>query len=139
MNYLTVFPPCLLLIVAVRWPNELVNFPESKQAELANFLFSEDGLWLSSYRYNMGGDGGNDTEEVNTVGRVVESFLLRNGTYDWNRDKAGVKFLELAQQYSVPYITFFINAAPSAIASNGAACGKRSMMGGRRSLELTID
>ena len=71
----------------------------------------------------MGGDGGNDTQEVVTTGSRVESFLLRNSTYDWDRDQAGVKFLELAQQYAVPYIAFFINAAPSAIASNGAACG----------------
>jgi hypothetical protein len=78
---------------------------------------------MSSYRYNMGGDGGNDTQQVVTNGSRVESFLLRNGTYDWNRDAAGVSFLQMAQQYSVPYITFFINAAPSAIAGNGAACG----------------
>ncbi|KAK4554741.1 hypothetical protein LTR86_008243 [Recurvomyces mirabilis] len=105
------------------WPNDLVHFPQSTQTALGDFLFSQDGLWLSSYRYNVGGDGGNDTQEVTTNGSRVESFLLRNGTYDWNRDQAGVKFLKMAQQYAVPYITFFINAAPSAIAGNGAACG----------------
>ncbi|KYG40842.1 glycoside hydrolase family 30 protein [Acidomyces richmondensis BFW] len=105
------------------WPNDLIHFPISKQKELGHFLFSEDGLHLSSYRYNMGGDGGNDTQQVTTNGSRVESFLLRNGTYDWNRDHAGVTFLQMAQQYAVPYITFFINAAPSHIATNGAACG----------------
>lgn len=72
-------------------------------------------------RYNMGGDGGNDTQEVTTNTNRVESFLLRDGTYDWNRDHAGVTFLQMAQKYAVPYITFFINAAPSHIATNGAA------------------
>ncbi|KAK5108207.1 hypothetical protein LTR62_008663 [Meristemomyces frigidus] len=105
------------------WPNDLVHFPQSTQVALGNFLFSKDGLWLSSYRYNMGGDGGNDTQQVTANGSRVESFLLRNGTYDWNRDQAGISFLKMAQQYAVPYITFFINAAPSAIAVNGAACG----------------
>ena len=71
----------------------------------------------------MGGDGGNDTQEVITNGSRVESFLLRNGTYDWSRDHAGVTFLQMAQKYAVPYITFFINAAPSHIATNGASCG----------------
>ena len=71
----------------------------------------------------MGGDGGNDTQEVVTNGSRVESFLLRNGTYDWDRDHAGVTFLKMAQKYAVPYITFFINAAPSHVAGNGAACG----------------
>lgn len=78
---------------------------------------------MSSYRYNMGGDGGNDTQQVTTNDSRVESFLLRNGTYDWSRDHAGVTFLRFAQKYAVPYITFFINAAPSHIATNGAACG----------------
>ena len=71
----------------------------------------------------MGGDGGNDTQQVTTNGSRVESFLLRNGTYDWSRDHAGVTFLQKAQTYRVPFITFFINAAPSHIADNGAACG----------------
>lgn len=105
------------------WPNDLIHFPKHVQNNLSSLLFSEDGLYLSSYRYNMGGDGGNDTQEVVTNGSRVESFLLRNGTYDWNRDHAGVTFLTMAQKYAVPYITFFINAAPSHIATNGAACG----------------
>lgn len=71
----------------------------------------------------MGGDGGHDAQQVVTNGSKVESFLLRNGTYDWNRDHAGVTFLQMAQNHNVPYITFFINAAPSHIADNGAACG----------------
>ena len=70
----------------------------------------------------MGGDGGNDTRQV-TSGSRVESFLLRNGTYDWSRDSAGVTFLKHAQAHGVPFITFFVNAAPSHIADNGAACG----------------
>lgn len=64
-----------------------------------------------------------DTQQVTSWGSRVQSFLLRNGTYDWNRDHAGVKFLKFASQYDVPYITFFINAAPSNISSNGASCG----------------
>ena len=105
------------------WPNDLIHFPEEVQENLTKLLFSEDGLHLSSYRYNVGGDGGNDTERVTTNGRAVESFLLRNGTYDWSRDSAGVKVLKAAQQYAVPYITYFVNAAPSNISDNGAACG----------------
>ncbi|KAK5130174.1 hypothetical protein LTR08_002428 [Meristemomyces frigidus] len=111
------------LFKQLRWPNDLIHFPNSTQHQLGAFLFSEEGLHLSSYRYNLGGDGGNDSQQVVTVGSRVESFLLRNGTYDWSRDHAGISFLKMAQQYAVPYITYFINAAPSHIATNGAACG----------------
>jgi hypothetical protein len=106
-----------------RWPNDLINFPTSVQEDLGRFLFSSDGLHLSSYRYNMGADGGNDTRVVNNAGRTVQSFLLRNGTYDFSRDRAGVTFMKMAAQYNVPEITFFVNAAPSNISTNGAACG----------------
>ncbi|GAB7365878.1 hypothetical protein MBLNU230_g7208t1 [Neophaeotheca triangularis] len=108
------------------WPNDLHLFPADAQDKLANFLFSEDGIHLSSYRYNVGGDGGpEDSERVwNTEeAHRVESFLLRNGTYDWSRDAGGVNFLRRAQHYAVPYIMFFLNAAPSHIADIGASCG----------------
>lgn len=102
------------------WPNDLILFPSAVQSQLGDLLFSEDGLYLSSYRYNMGGDGGNDTKVVTTWESRIESFLLTNGTYDFSRDHAGVTFLKMAQSYNVSFITFFINAAPSHIA--GAAC-----------------
>ena len=86
-------------------------------------LFSESGLYLSSYRYNVGGDGGNDAKQVTTVGSRVESWLKSDGTYDFSRDHAGVTFLKYAQDHNVPYITFFLNAAPSYIADNHQACG----------------
>lgn len=54
---------------------------------------------------------------------VVGSFHLSNGTYDGPRDQAGVSFLRMAQKYIAPYITFFVVAAPSHIATNGAVYG----------------
>jgi len=105
------------------WPNDLILFPESVQANLSRLLFSADGLQMSSYRYNMGADGGPNANNVSVWEASVESFLLGNGTYNFSRDHAGVTFLKYAQEYEVPYITFFINAAPAAIASNHAACG----------------
>jgi O-glycosyl hydrolase len=105
------------------WPNDLIHFPEHQQKHLTRLLFSKHGLHLSSYRYNMGGDGGSDRKQVMTPGSRVESFLKTDGTYDFSRDHAGVTFLKKAQYHMVPYITFFINAAPSHIADNGQACG----------------
>ncbi|MCJ1358476.1 MAG: hypothetical protein MMC33_008476 [Icmadophila ericetorum] len=72
----------------------------------------------------MGGDGGKDKKEVTSYLPRVQSFLTSDGTYDFSRDAAGVSFLKVAAyNYSVPYITFFINAAPSYIADNDQACG----------------
>jgi len=82
-------------------------------------LFSQSGLWLSNYRYNVGGGGVN----VTTPKAVAQSFLQPDGSYDWTSDKAGVKFLKIAQSYNVPSITFFVNSAPPPVSLNGASCG----------------
>jgi len=42
---------------AAWWPHDLYNFPEPVRQNLSNLLWSEDGLGLSSYRYNLGGGG----------------------------------------------------------------------------------
>jgi hypothetical protein len=39
------------------WSNDLYHFPESVRRNLSDLLFSEQGLGLSSYRYNLGGGG----------------------------------------------------------------------------------
>lgn len=106
-----------------RWPNDLANFPTEKQAELADFLFNEDGLWLTSYRYNLGATGDHDSHVVFNAGRGIESPMLTNGSYDWSRDLAGRRFLQYANNHSVPYITVFLNAVPSGIAANQRAFG----------------
>ncbi|TKA73536.1 hypothetical protein B0A49_04465 [Cryomyces minteri] len=105
------------------WPNDVIHFPADAQTRLGDLLFSKNGLHLSSYRYNMGADGGDDPKQVTNPQRVVESFMRTDGTYDFSRDHAGVTFLQMAQSYAVPRIAFFINAAPSHIADNRQACG----------------
>jgi len=105
------------------WPNDLNNFPVEKQAELADILFSPNGIWLSSYRYNLGSNGGSDTHDCYQPYRNIQSPALTNGTYDFSRDPAGRRFLEYASNHSVPSITFFLNSAPSFIASNQRSFG----------------
>lgn len=101
------------------WPNDLIDFPTDVQKRVGEMLFSKSGLWLSNYRYNVGGGG----VGVTPPKAVAQSFLRPDGTYDWSSDKAGVTFLKMAQDYNVPYITFFVNSAPPPISLNKASCG----------------
>ena len=101
------------------WPNDLINFPVNVQESVGELLFSQSGLWLSNYRYNVGGGG----VHVTVPKAVAQSFLKPDGSYDWSSDRAGVTFLKMAQSYHVPSITFFANSAPPPIALNGASCG----------------
>lgn len=39
------------------WPTDLYHYPDEVKKNLSALLFSEDGMGISSYRYNVGGGG----------------------------------------------------------------------------------
>ena len=108
------------------WPNDLNYFPSQQQQNLSQLLFSEEWLYLSGYRYNMGASGGTDTVTISPPTRGVESFMKTDGTYDFTRDGPGMYYLKAAEAANVSSVTFFVNAAPSglnATLQNLTPCG----------------
>lgn len=101
------------------WPNDLVNFPNAAQQQLAAMLFSRAGIDLSGYRYNIGGGGVGVTNPV----RAPQSFLSPSGTYNWSADPGGRDFLTRAHQYKIPELTGFVNSAPTQWTTNSENCG----------------
>ncbi|MHC3469764.1 glycoside hydrolase [Streptomyces sp. 7R007] len=101
------------------WVNDLQHFKPQVQARVAKLLFSEQGLDLSSYRYNIGGGG----VAVTTPARAAEDFLNADGSYDWSRDKGGRTFLKYAARYGVEDLIGFVNSAPAQWTTNGQSCG----------------
>ncbi|WBO63033.1 glycoside hydrolase [Streptomyces camelliae] len=101
------------------WVNDLQHFDPKVQAKVARLLFSEQGLDLSSYRYNIGGGG----TAVTTPARAAEDFLKPDGSYDWSKDKGGRTFLKYAAQYGVKDLIGFVNSAPARWTTNGKSCG----------------
>ena len=105
------------------WPNFIRDFPPAQQKNLSSLLFSEDGLQLSGYRYNIGASGTNDSTVVSTPGRGVESFMNTNGSYEWLRDRPGYYFLQAASEARVSSITAFVNSIPSGLTTSKKPCG----------------
>ncbi|MFD8720902.1 glycoside hydrolase [Streptomyces sp. NPDC059629] len=101
------------------WVNDLQHFDPKVQARVAKLLFSEQGLDLSSYRYNIGGGG----VAVTTPARAAEDFLDSDGSYDWSKDKGGQTFLRYAGKYGVKDLIGFVNSAPAQLTTNGQSCG----------------
>ncbi|KAJ7854520.1 glycoside hydrolase [Mycena olivaceomarginata] len=89
------------------WPHDLFNFPDAVRRNLSTLLFSQSGLGLSSYRFNIGGGG---------------TFYVSPGVYNFSADPQGVYFLQQAGAHGVP-ITAFVNSAPPQLTSNKASCG----------------
>ncbi|KAL1745747.1 glycoside hydrolase family 5 protein [Schizophyllum fasciatum] len=102
------------------WPNDVYNFPDATRTNLSNLLFTDSGLGLTSYRYNIGGGGVNVSNPV----RAPETFYVSNGTYDWDADAAGRYFLYAAQEVGGDdlEITMFANSAPAAMTVGHASC-----------------
>ncbi|KAK7461090.1 hypothetical protein VKT23_009019 [Stygiomarasmius scandens] len=103
------------------WPNDLFQFPESVRQNLSTLLFSQSGLGLSSYRYNVGSGG----VGVSNPTRAPETFYVSPGQYDFTKDAAGVYFLTQASNFGVPDLTMFANSAPAPLTVDGMSCGSQ--------------
>ncbi|KAK7032318.1 hypothetical protein VNI00_013277 [Paramarasmius palmivorus] len=107
------------------WPHDLYQFPEATRQNLSNLLFSQDGLGLSSYRWNVGGGGVGVSNPV----RAPETFYLGAGRYNWSADPQGVYFLREASKRGVPDLTMFANSAPAPLTSGKTSCGSNFVSG----------
>ncbi|KAJ8088554.1 hypothetical protein PM082_022627 [Marasmius tenuissimus] len=67
------------------WPHDLYQFPEATRQNISNLLFSQDGLGLSSYRWNVGAGG----VGVGNPGRAPDTFYRAAGSYNWSADPQG--------------------------------------------------
>ena len=101
------------------WVDDLTKFSAGAQAQAAGLLFTDSGIDLSQYRYNIGGGG----VGVSTPARAPQSFLTSSGTYNWSADPGGQYFLRAAAADGVPDIIGFVNSAPTQYTTNGENCG----------------
>ncbi|KAF7313116.1 hypothetical protein MKEN_00997500 [Mycena kentingensis (nom. inval.)] len=101
------------------WPHDLFRFPDAVRQNLSTLLFSQSGLGLTSYRFNIGGGGVGVIDPV----RAPETFYVRAGVYNFSADPQGVFFMQQAAAHGVPSVTAFVNSAPAPLTSNRASCG----------------
>ncbi|KAL0067960.1 hypothetical protein AAF712_005129 [Marasmius tenuissimus] len=111
------------------WPHDLYQFPEATRQNISNLLFSQDGLGLSSYRWNVGAGG----VGVGNPGRAPDTFYRGAGSYNWSADPQGVYFLTAASTRGVTDLTAFANSAPAPLTSGKTSCGS-SFVDGKSSL-----
>lgn len=102
-----------------------------KAEDYARLLYSEDGLGLNVYRYNVGAgekDNPNTRLDMNSW-RSSESFLVYNEEtdkyeYDWNKDKAAQDMLDLCLSYGcIDTVVLFANSPHYSMCVSGQASG----------------
>ena len=99
--------------------------------EVTKLLFSEEGLGLNIYRYNIGG-GSKDNPDGRLwkeSSRATESFLVKDEetgewVYDWSKDAAAQKILEMVLSYGcVDTVVMFANSPHYSMCVSGQASG----------------
>ncbi len=102
------------------WSQDIGEWENSE--EILSYLYSDDGIGLNIYRYNLGA-GSKDDEHITTENRKTECFLQSDGTYDWSADSAAQSCLATAKELAGDdlRVTLFCNSAPTSLTENGAA------------------
>ena len=101
------------------WSGPVFAMSRATRSAVGRLLFSDSGLQLSQFRYNIGGGG----LGVTTSWKAPPTFLEPNGIYNFNADPAGIYFLKMAKSYGVKDLVGFVNSAPGQFTSNGLNCG----------------
>lgn len=104
---------------------------EQTRNEIANLLFSEDGLNLDTYRYCLYGGYDPENNVVDSQWRLGESFYVYNSEtgeyeYDWSRDANSQAMLQAALDRGVDTVVLFANSPHYSMCKNGRSSGSDS-------------
>lgn len=111
------------------------NVADEKTAdELSDLLYSEKGLNLNIYRYNVGGGWNENNCRVTNPWRKCESFFLHDDTnedenykgdgYDFEKDKNAYSFMKTClAKGNIDTVVLFANSPHYAFTSSGQASG----------------
>ena len=96
---------------------------DAQLSECLDLLYSEAGINMNSYRYNVGGG-----EPLSNRGTEIKStHSLENGqasgSYSLLNDLSAVTVMNMAIERGAEYVTLFINSPPAYMTHSGYTCG----------------
>ncbi|MFI1744359.1 glycoside hydrolase [Thalassobellus sediminis] len=107
------------------------NWPKEDKNKIAKLLFSKskkkdgspEGIGLTAWRFNIGAGSAEQENEsqIKDEWRRTESFLTKNGSYDWNKQSGQLWFLKAAKNYGVNTFIGFVNSPPVLYTKNEKA------------------
>lgn len=105
------------------------NWPEDKKNKIAELLFSKGvddegnpkGIGLSIWRFYIGAGSAEqgDSSYIRNEWRRAESFVDKDGNYNWNKQKGQQWFLYKAKRHNVEKFLAFSISAPVHWTKNG--------------------
>ena len=113
---------------AACWWSQMVT-DQADREEIARLLYSEEGLGLNIYRYNIGGGYDPEVERVDNPWRLTESFYYYNEEsgkweYDFTRDANAQAMLDTALSYGcIDTVVLFANSPHYTMTVSGMSSG----------------
>ncbi|MGL6174407.1 MAG: glycoside hydrolase family 30 protein [Cellulosilyticaceae bacterium] len=106
------------------WDQPYNGKGEPVREEIAKLLFDkEQGIGLTSYRYNIGAGSTSGKSKINDQDRRAQSFEVAPFEYDWDRDAKAVWFLNEAVELGVEEVILFSNSPLERLTISGMAHG----------------
>ena len=103
------------------WPSWVGQYPQEKQDQLLDLLFTADrGIGLSIYRYNIPAGGG---AEIRRRDRATVTIETSPGTYDLSADAKALELLRGVRKRGVERFVLFANSPPARLTRNGLTSG----------------
>lgn len=97
---------------------------EKTASEVAELLYGDNGLKMNIYRYNVGGGYEKGNVRVENPWRVIESFMNKDGSFNWDADKNAVNVMKKALATgNVDTLIFFVNSPHYSHTLSGQASG----------------
>lgn len=97
---------------------------EKTADEIANLLYGDDGLKMNIYRFNVGGGYEKDNLRIENPWRYVESFMNKDGTFDYSKDKYAVKMMKKCLKLgNIDTLIFFANSPHFTQTATGQTSG----------------
>jgi len=102
------------------WPAWVGEYPREKQDQLLDLLFTNQGIALSIYRYNIpaGGDA-----EIRRRERATAQVETSPGKYDLSADGKALEILRGVRKRGVERFVLFANSPPARLTRNGLTSG----------------
>lgn len=96
--------------VSACWWSPQINNDNTADA-ITELLYGDSGLKMNIYRYNVGGGYEDDKVRMDNPWRKVESFMEKDGSYNWSKDKCAVNIMRKAlDKGNVDTLIFFVNS-----------------------------
>ncbi len=115
------------------WADDISD--KETRDEIADLLFSSDGLNLDTFRYCLYGGYDESNNRVENEWRLGESFYYLNEDtgefeYDWNRDANSQAMLSAALDRGVSTVILFANSPHYSMCVSGQSSGAETNGGG---------